>query len=491
MNPTQDTLALVKAALGADDISKSITTANGLVAYDLQAPAKNLYPVFTPLRNRIPRVAGGKGVATNWKVISSIVGSGFDNGAWIPEGQRSGRMSYSTAPKAANYVTIGEEDSVTFEAVNAGKTFEDVRATMAVRLLQKLMLKEENAIIGGNASLQLGTPTAATMTATGTGATLPALTYSVIVVALTQEGYFNSSLAGGVATTKTVTGADGATYTLNGGSSMKSASATQAITLGQILGATVPLISGAVAYAWFVGAAGSEKLEAITTTNTTTFSAPLVGGARQAATAITIDASANPGLAYDGLLTAALNPANSAYVAKLAPGGTLTSSGRGSVVEIDTLLRSMWDQYQLSPTVIYMNSQEINNVTQKCMTSAQGSLVRMNANAQNMNEPYAVIAGGVVNSYFNPFMPDGGAVIPVKIHPKLPPGTLIAYCENLPIYYQNNEVTNVAEIKCRQDYYQVDWPLRTRQYETGVYSEEVLAIYAPFALGVISNITNG
>lgn len=491
MNPTQDTLALVKAALGADDISKSITTANGLVAYDLQAPAKNLYPVFTPLRNRIPRVAGGKGVATNWKVISSIVGSGFDNGAWIPEGQRSGRMSYSTAPKAANYVTIGEEDSVTFEAVNAGKTFEDVRATMAVRLLQKLMLKEENAIIGGNASLQLGTPTAATLTATGTGATLPALTYSVIVVALTQEGYFNSSLAGGVATTKTVTGADGATYTLNGGSSMKSASATQAITLGQILGATVPLISGAVAYAWFVGAAGSEKLEAITTTNTTTFSAPLVGGARQAATAITIDASANPGLAYDGLLTAALNPANSAYVAKLAPGGTLTSSGRGSVVEIDTLLRSMWDQYQLSPTVIYMNSQEINNVTQKCMTSAQGSLVRMNANAQNMNEPYAVIAGGVVNSYFNPFMPDGGAVIPVKIHPKLPPGTLIAYCENLPIYYQNNEVTNVAEIKCRQDYYQVDWPLRTRQYETGVYSEEVLAIYAPFALGVISNITNG
>jgi hypothetical protein len=491
MNPTQDTLALVKAALGADDISKSITTANGLIAYDLQAPAKNLYPVFTPLRNRIPRVAGGKGVATNWKVISSIVGSGFDNGAWIPEGQRSGRMSYSTAPKAANYVTIGEEDSVTFEAVNAGKTFEDVRATMAVRLLQKLMLKEETAIIGGNASLQLGTPTAATLTATGTSATLPAQTYSVIVVALTQEGYFNSSLAGGVATTKTVTGADGAAYTLNGGSSNKSASATQAITLGQSLGATVPLISGAVAYAWFVGSSGSEKLEAITTTNTVTFSAPLTGGARQAATAITIDASANPGLAYDGLLTAALNPANAAYVAKLAPGGTLTSSGRGSVVEIDTLLRSMWDQYQLSPTVIYMNSQEINNVTQKCMTSSQGSLVRMNANAQNMSEPYAVIAGGVVNSYFNPFMPDGGAVIPVKIHPKLPPGTLIAYCENLPIYYQNNEVTNVAEIKCRQDYYQVDWPLRTRQYETGVYSEEVLAIYAPFSLGVISNITNG
>jgi hypothetical protein len=160
-------------------------------------------------------------------------------------------------------------------------------------------------------------------------------------------------------------------------------------------------------------------------------------------------------------------------------------------VEIDLLLRKMWDLYQLSPTVIYMNSQEINNVTQKVMSSAQGSLVRYNTNSGTQNEPFAVVAGGVVNTYFNPFMPDGGAMIPVKIHPKVPPGTIIAYCENLPIYYQNNEVQNVAEIKTRQDYYQVDWPLRTRQHETGVYAEEVLAIYAPFALGLITNITNG
>ena len=50
---------------------------------------------------------------------------------------------------------------------------------------------------------------------------------------------------------------------------------------------------------------------------------------------------------------------------------------------------------------------------------------------------------------------------------------------------------NVAEIKTRRDYYRVDWPLRTRQREVGVYAEEVLAIYAPFALGAITNIANG
>lgn len=493
MNPTQDTMALLKAALaggGDNDITKSITTGTGLVAYDLQGPAKNLYPVFTPLRNKIPRVAGGKGTATNWKTITSIVGSGFDSQAWIPEGQRSGVMSYSSTPKAANYVTIGEEDSVTFEAQNAGRAFEDVRASMAFRLLQKLMMKEENSILGGNASIALGTTGTPTLSAAGGGGTLPAATYSVICVALTQEGYFNSSLANGVATSRVVTGADGATYTLKGGSGNKSAAAALAVTLGQILTCSVAIANGAVAWAWFVGVAGSEKLEAITTVNSVSFSTPL-SGTRQAATVIAADNSSNSGLAYDGLLTAALLPANNAYVAKLATGNTgLTASGNGSVVEIDTMLQSMWDQYQLSPTAIYCNSQEIKNITTKVLAQAGGSMLRYNAD-NNSGKPYALVAGGVVQSYFNPFMPNGGSLIPILIHPKLPPGTLIAYCEELPVYYQNSEVSNVAEIKTRQDYYQIDWPMRTRKYEMGVYAEQVLAIYAPFALGVICNINNG
>lgn len=487
-NPTQDTLALMKAAFDpASDISKSITTANGLVAYDLQAPAKNLYPIFCPLRNAIPRVSGGVGVATNWRVIKSIVGSGFDNAAWIPEGQRSARMSYVTQPKAANYVTIGEEDSVTFEAVNAGRTFEDVRATMAVRLLQKLMLKEENAIIGGNASVALGTPTAPTTSAPVTaGSTLAAATYSVICIALTQEGFYNSSMAGGIATSKTVTGADGGTYVVNGGSSIQSAASSQAVSSGQALAVTQPVVAGALAYAFFVGAAGAEKLQGIFTNNYALFSAPLLT-TTQAASAISAgDCSTNAG-AYDGLLATALNPANQAYVATLPANTGLTSSGRGSVVEIDVMLQTMWDRYQLSPTVIYCNSQEIKSVTDKVMVNSQGTLLRFNSEGK---DPYAVVAGGIVSSYFNPYMPNGGQVIPVKIHPKVPPGTIMSWCEQLPMYYQNNEVENVAEIKTRQDYYQIDWPLRTRQYESGVYAETVLAIYAPFAIGLITNIAN-
>jgi len=405
-------------------------------------------------------------------------------------------MSYAAALQVAPYLTLGEEDSVTFEAEAAAQGFEDIDSTATLRLLQKTMRKEETALLGGNASLALGTPGAPTLSASGTGATLPSATYSVIVVALSFEGWRNSSLAGGVATAKTITGNDGNTYTLNGGSSNKSSNTTQAVTLGQALNAVAPLVNGAVAYAWFVGAAGSETLQAITTINSASFAAPLAAG-QQPASAIAADNSRNATLAFDGLLTVGFNPANSAYVQSLASGaaGTgsfLTSSGRGSVIEIDNMLVQMWNTYRVSPTALYVNAQEQKNITTKCLTNASGPLIRYNVAADSDNGgPYGVSASGVVRWYYNPFSVDGGFDIPVKVHPDLPPGTILALCERLPVWYQSNQTPNVAEVLTRRDYYRVDWPLRTRRREFGVYAEETLAVYAPFGVGILTNIGNG
>jgi hypothetical protein len=497
MNPTQDTLDLVKGALRSpsDQIAKTISTGTGLVAFDLQAPAKNLYPFVTPIRNVIPRVGGGTGTATNWRQVTALVGSGFDAMGWVPEGQRSAQMSYTTASKSATFVTIGEEDAATYEAINAGRGFEDIQARMTFRLLQKMMLKEEMAILGGNASLQLGTPATPVLSAAGTGATLPAATYYVKVVGLTLEGYQNSSVAGGVATTKAITGADGNTYTLSGGSSNISAeSSGQAVTLGQTLSAIVTPLTGAVAYAWYVGTAtNAETLQAITTINSAIFAAPLAGS-RQAQSAITGDNSTNANYAYDGLLTSALKSGSNAYVSTMATGtagaGTpLTASGRGSVVEIDTMFQTMWNNYQLSPTVLYVNVQELKNITAKVLSNASGPLLHYNVGDDG--NPYDLAAAGAVSYYFNPFALNGGLRIPIRIHPRVPPGTIIGWAENLPVQYQSNEVPNVAEVKTRQDYYQIDWPVVTRQRQVGVYAEEVLAVYAPFAMGVVTNIGNG
>lgn len=491
-----ETLALLKSTLGtpSEDLAKTISTATGLVAFDLQAPAKNLYPVVTPIRNSIPRVGGGTGLATNWRQISAIIGSGFDAMPWVPEGQRSAQMSYTTASKAASYVTIGEEDAITYEAINAARSFEDLQATMTFRLLQKMMLKEELAILGGNATLALGTPGTPSLSASGSGGTLPALSpYSVIVVALTLEGYFNSSLTAGVATTKTITGADNLTFVLNGGSSAQSASGTQNVSSGQTLFASVTAIQGAVAYAWFVGAVGAERLQAITTINSASFSAALSATSQLASSLPGGDLSTNANYAFDGLLTTALKSASNAYVNIMATGtagtGTpLTASGRGSVVEIDTMLQTMWNNFELSPTVLYVNAQELKNITTKVLSNSSGPLLRYEPGTQG----YELTASGYVSFYFNPFVAQGGGIkIPIRLHPRVPAGTILGWCENLPLQYQSNEVPNVAEVKTRQDYYQIDWPIITRKRQVGVYAEEVLAVYAPFAMGVITNIANG
>ena len=495
---TQESLDLVKRALATPDdlLAKSISTATGLVAYDLQAPAKNLYPFVTPIRNVMPRVGGGTGTATNWRQVNAIIGSGFDAMGWVPEGQRSGQMSYSTSNKSATFVTIGEEDAATFEAISAGREFEDIQARMTFRLLQKMMLKEEMAILAGNASLALGTPSTPTLSASGSGGTLPAATYFVKVVALTLEGYQNSSVAAGVATQKTVTGVDGKTFTLSGGSSNISAEASQVVTSGQTLFCGVTPIQGAVAYAWYVSTStGSETLQAITTINSLATSAPLLTG-NQAASAISGDNSSNSGYAYDGLLTTALKPGSNAYVNILptgtaGTGNTLTATGRGSVVEIDNMFQSMWQNFELSPTVLYVNAQELKNITTKVLSNASGPLLRYDSPADGGDGEYQLTASGVVQYYYNPFAIYGGLRIPIKIHPRVPPGTILGWAENLPIQYQSNAVPNVAEVKTRQDYYQIDWPITTRQRQVGVYAEEVLAVYAPFAMGVITNIANG
>ena len=178
----------------------------------------------------------------------------------------------------------------------------------------------------------------------------------------------------------TVIGADGKSFTLSGGSSNVSAEASQAVTLGQTLVCSISPVQGAVAYAWYVSTtSGTETLQAITTINSLALGAPLSTGA-QSQSAIIGDNSANPSYAYDGLLTTALKPGSNAYVSVMPTGtagtGTpLTASGRGSVVEIDTMFQKMWDNFQVSPTVLYVNSQELKNITGKVLSNASGPLL--------------------------------------------------------------------------------------------------------------------
>ena len=95
----------------------------------------------------------------------------------------------------------------------------------------------------------------------------------------------------------------------------------------------------------------------------------------------------------------------------------------------------------------------------------------------------------MIRTYLNRFSMSGGSVIDIKVHPNMPAGTILFTTSKLP--YPLSNVSNVMQIRARQDYYQIEWPLRSRKYEYGVYADEVLQHFFPPSLGMITNIANG
>lgn len=492
-NTTTETIRLIKESQQAPNEalakawSQSGTATSGITAYDLEPGAKLLFPVLSPLRNSTPRVSGAGGIQANWRAITAINSTGISAG--VGSGNRAGVTSTTTADYNAAYKTLGFDDYATFEAELSARGFDDLRSITVKNLLSSLMIGEEHTILGGNGSLALGTTPTPTLAGSTSGGTLAAATWSVICIALTYDGYRNASVSAGCVGLVTRTNADASVDTYGGGSAQKSAAAT-VVTTGSTssIGTSVTAVRGAVGYAWFWGAGGSETLGAITTINSYVITATATG--TQLASAMPSSDQSRNTLVYDGLLTQIYTSGNNAYFNSLATGtvgtGTaLTSDSAGGIVQIDAALKSMWDVSRLSPTVIYVNSQEMTNISAKILTASSTSAQRF-----VFNSDQGMLAGGVmVRSYLNRYAMGGMIEIPIKLHPSLPPGTILFVTEQLP--YALSNVSNVLQVRTRQEYYQIEWPQRSRKYEYGVYVDEVLQNYFPPAFGVITNIANG
>lgn len=495
---TQDVLQNLKIAQRTPmgDLSKSTfgqsqSSTSGLTSYDLELGAKFLYPVLTPLRNIIPRVSGRGGIQANWRAVTAINTQGLRLG--VSNANRGGVLAVATQDYSAQYKGIGVETSVDFEAQYAGQGFEDVRAVAAKTGLEALMLGEEAMIVGGNSSLPLGTTPTPTLSDVGTGGTLTANSaISVVCVALTHDGMMNASVAGGIQSQITRSNADQTTDTFGGGAARKSPNAT--ITTANdgnathLVRASVSPVLGALGYAWFWGPAGSEFLGAITSIASVAIVAA-AQGSQTAASLPSADFSTSV-LSFDGLLTQAFRIGSGATVVMqpqgIAGAGTpLTSDGAGGIVEIDAVLKQMWDTRRLSPDTIWVSSQEALNISRKIATGVAATAQRY------VHDTDASVVGGgvIVRSYLNRFSMQGGSTLDIRVHPNMPAGTLLMTTAALP--YPLAGVGNLMQIRTRQDYYQIEWPLRSRRYEYGIYADEVLQHFFPPALAVIANIGNG
>ena len=503
----QETLDLVKTARtnANEDIAKSFSQAgsavSGLTAYDLEAPARTIYPVLTPLRNRIPRVSGKGGIQANWRAITGINTAAMSVG--LAEGNRGGVVTTTTADYLAAYRGIGLDDYATFEADYAANGFDDVKARAVQGLLRSLMIGEEMMIVGGNTSVALGTTATPSLTpSTSGGSIATGTTYSVICVALGPDAYWSvagsnngSTGASFSALTATVPGsvsrtnADATTTTYGGGAAQKSASATFTVTSGSTgsVACTVTAKAGAAGYAWFLGAVGGERLVALTTINSAVLTA-LPAGTEQLASSLPSSDQSTNAYAFDGLLSQIYKSGSGAYVKALATGtagtGTiLTSNGGGGITQLDDAFSAFYNLYRLSPTDIYVNAQEAKNISILVIKNGGAPLLRINRN-EGVRD--GIAAGDRVTSILNTIT---GDEVRVNVHPNIAPGTIMFYCDNLP--YKLSGVNNVVQIRARQDYYQIEWPLRSRKWEYGVYADEVLQNYFPPAFGAIYNIANG
>ncbi len=512
MNVTEKTLTTVADALSKgrlDLLQKAFTQATGLVNIDLQAGARIIYPVITPLREMTPRVPGNGGLGPNWRAITAINTNNQYSG--VSEGNRGGNISTTVKSYFGNYKALGLEDSVTFEADFAAVGFDDAKARSVEGLLRSLLIQEENVLLGGNTSLLLGVPATPTLAAIGSGGSIgTGVVVHVRVVALTHEGLQRASVTGGIPLVVNRTNADGSTDTFGGGSSNISVDAS--VTTGansSSVQASWTYTPGAVAFAIFWGpTAAGATLGAITTINSILITTAAGAGTQLASTVIA-DNSVNA-LEYDGMLYLALgagqeNPAASAsgaLIVKQATGtpgvGTpLTSDGAGGIVEIEDDLQAFWEgtgtltANRLSPTHLFVNSQEYRSITAKIVSGGGAPITRLVTEAKATGAPgSAQLYGGlVVTTYVKKYGSGAGTPLQIVLHPNIAPGTMMYVHDKLP--YPLSNVQNPFQFKYRRDYYQLEWPIRKRTYEYGVYVDGLLQHYFPPSLGVRQNIAKG
>src|SRR5690242_21877263 len=92
---SDETVELIRTAM-ADVTRTGVNASTGLQGYELEAPAKAIVPVITPLVNMIPRKQGSGNPICHWIAITS-----FDSARLsgvVGDGALPSEVSYSVAP---------------------------------------------------------------------------------------------------------------------------------------------------------------------------------------------------------------------------------------------------------------------------------------------------------------------------------------------------------------------------------------------------------
>lgn len=480
-----DALASLNSALNSqasvgESIVKDLTLTSpistGLVAFDLAAPAKLIFPKMTPLRNKLPRKAGF-GTSHRQKVINAITGSesgvadsfpGFTDGDSVTFGatnySRGKKIGYAGYDRSFVYKQFSLSDSVPFSAQFQGQGFQDIRQLSQTSVLYAAMLEEEKMLLMGRGQTSdgfiggLAAPTGVTATA-GTKAAgqvgLASGTYYVKVA--TDSGVF-------------------------GQSPVTSAITVSGVTTGQVITVTIPTdVVGALGYEIYAGTTNADaSLYYQGRTGSNTF---VIGASALVTTGATSNGTTDTSYfagAYDGIIPQIIGASGQPTGAVSRLNSTFSTSNPGS--EFQNLFATLWNSVKADPDEIVIAGQDRKQLSDAIKGSSSNvGAYRLNI-SQDGTSGHAV--GSVVVAIHNETT---GKEVPLTVNPWLPQGNAIAMSYTLPI--PDSNVSEVWAVHTPQDFMAIEWPVTQFTYDTSVYFNETLVCSAPQFNGLLQGIT--
>lgn len=479
---------------------KNFTTssplASGFVPYDLIPFVRTIYPVYTPLRNKIPRVPG-QGLRHQGKILASITGSlpgqmgtlqddstseffgGSGFASWPNQLPESGSQTAYDLNIPYRFFALTE--GVSWLGQFAGQGFDDLYGLASLVLLQEFMLLEEHDILASS-SQALAQPAAPTCTPRNAGAGETPLTwYGIDLWVTTTALDYWGETAFNAANVTEVTGATTGTsvvdvtiQTVNGALSYAIYVATGTVTPG---GRTSYFRFTANTLGGFVGSLKFTLQGAVPTSGANPPAADTgTGNANRMESLISVlsgraynnGAGPYPGPGSDP-------PVNAGYYNN-------TVGNTFNVNVLQTALQQMFN----GSTGYFANPSEIIASADDATVLAQ-SIINESVAAYQLriqqSEVAGVTGGVAVANVVNPVtrsMPE------ILVHPYLFQGTSLLMSYVLP--QTQNNLGNVVENVMVQDYAQIGWPVIDPTFRQSLLRFGLLWLAAPQYCGLLAGL---
>lgn len=443
---------------------------DGLALFPISPELQIEYSVNTPLKNAIPRNNVTGGIGYGFKVIKNYDVSGVSGK--VEDGRRGRFINTEVENMPFLFVTYGFENFITFDAQLASENMETQSQGIAVvqrTLTEMLAVDEEKKIIGGNRTALSAISEVSATVNTELAGSLTAGDVSVIAVPLTLYGLDHSSVSLGVKLTHSEINADGSTTRIVGGHGVKKTIAS-AVTVeaGNSLDVIVADVPDAVGYAVFAGAAGSERLVYVGSSNVVNVKS--IPADTQLASALPSSDQSADNLDFDGFYALA---GHEGGVVLSLDGKALEAEGT-YVEAFEEVIGSIKDR-KVSPTHMVMS--------RKTYTSYFKAIASKIVNV-NVGSDITANFGSTAKTYTSTNLANPLLIV---VDEYMPDGDILFVA----IGNASGELGimgNLVEMSTQEDFNMIAWPLVTRSYQFGIYCRAVLAHKYPASIGLLKNI---